>query len=252
MILLLLFVALPSLVVQGQEWVSVAGAKGSPMQSVHANAQFLWGIIPGNDAYYCERPCTGNWMYRTHNTRTLDVGPDFAWLVSYDLSVYRSTIQNKDFIKAYNLNWVIDVAAGGDSYIWFLDHFNHIFKWSVATEEVGFSNGTFYNIAANSEYIFAIDGNKVINYRPIDGSGVAWRTIPGYFNTVTAGIRDIFAIQTDDGHLYRCAIPCIGNWEKMASPATKVVQLDATIDALFAVSNSGDIYRHDFPLLFPN
>ena len=249
MILQLLLLAFSSFTAKGQEWTQVTGYQGTPMHSVHANAKYLWALTTNNDSYFCERPCLPNkWIkvYCTQNVRTLDVGPYYAWLVINDGTVFLTT-NIQDYKQVKSLRGIKDVAVGGNSYVWFLNQSNHIFKWSFATQDINFTDGTFYNIAANSEYIFAIDGNKVINFRPIDGNE-DWLTIPGQFNYVTAGSHEIFAIRANDGQMYRCLLPCNGRWEEMESPSTGVVQLDVTIDALFAVTSGGNIYRHDLPL----
>lgn len=142
------------------------------------------------------------------------------------------------------------IAAGGNGYIWLLDDDNNIWKyWSTTLESAdSFSSGRFTNIAANSEYVFGIDYNNMINYRLIFGGEGPWKTIPGEFKCMRAGTREIFAVGLNNTQMFHCTIPCIGNWEKMESPANYVVQLDATVDALFAVTSAGVIHRHDLPL----
>ena len=108
-------------------------------------------------------------------------------------------------------------------------------------------SGNFDQIDANIDYLFALNATThTIHYKHIDGRG-NWRSIPGHMKYVTAGVRDLFAIGVDND-IYRCTIPCAGTWELMGLPEEGVVQLDATIDALFAVTSAGIIYRHDLPL----
>uniref|UniRef100_A0A1X7V599 Uncharacterized protein n=1 Tax=Amphimedon queenslandica TaxID=400682 RepID=A0A1X7V599_AMPQE len=245
----LLLLALLSVSVKGQLWIQVQGA-GPAMHSVHANSEFLWGIDTLNYAQYCKRPCSSKWEYRTHNIRNLDVGTDFTYFVSFDYKLYRGTAKESNYEIANEEIGTTDVAAGGNGYIWFLDADNNIRKWSTSLESVESSiDGRFINIAANSEYVFGIDYSNTINYRPIFGGEGPWETIPGQFKCMTAGAREIFAVGYNNTQIFRCTIPCIGNWEKMESPASNVVQLDATVDALFAVTGAGIIYRHDLPLM---
>ena len=244
----ILLLALLSVSVKGQAavWTQIPGPNNSSMHSVHANSQFLWGINSNNEAMYCLRPCTGNWIDSLHNIRYLDVGPVHTWFVGLDYNLYHGTV--KEFGIANNITGIFDVAAGGNGFIWYIDQYGYIWKWSIGLEYRDSSNSDIiFNIAANSEHVFGIDVTGTINYCAIVGG--PWKTIPGHFTCMTAGTREIFAVSESDKQLYRCPMPCTGNWEAMGSPSNDVVQLDATIDALFAVTSAGVIYRHHLTLM---
>ena len=219
------------------------------MHSVHASSEFLWGIDINDYALYCKRPCS-KWEYRTHNIRSLDVGTDFTYFVSFDYKVYRGTANENKYEIAINGFSAIEVAAGGNGFIWFLDANSYLRKWSTGSGYVERSIGLGFNeIAANNEYVFGIDYSNTINYCPIFGGEGLWKTIPGQFKCMAAGARELFAVGFNYTQMFRCTIPCIGNWEKMEPPSNDVVQLDATVDALFAVTSAGIIYRHELPLM---
>uniref|UniRef100_A0A1X7SWT2 B30.2/SPRY domain-containing protein n=1 Tax=Amphimedon queenslandica TaxID=400682 RepID=A0A1X7SWT2_AMPQE len=240
--------ALLSVSVKGQVavWTQIPGPNNSSMHSVSANSQFLWGINSKNEAMYCLRPCKGNWIYSTPNMRSLDAGPVYTWFIGLDNNTYHATVKKSSI--AMNITEATEIAAGGNGFIWYLDQYGYTWKWSIGLEYADSSNDRkFINIAANSEHVFGIDGEGTINYCAIVGG--PWKTIPGHFISMTAGSQEIFAIDRNNRQLYRCTIPCAENWEAMESPSNDVVQLDATIDALFAVSSKGAIYRHHLSLM---
>ena len=243
-----LLLALLSVSVKGQAavWTQIPGPNNSSMHSVHANSQFLWGINSNNEAMYCLRPCTGNWIYNTPNMRSLDVGPVYTWFVGLDNITYHATVKESSIAR--NITEATEIAAGGNGFIWYLDKDGYMWKWSIGLGYGDSSNGgKFINIAANSEHVFGIDSNEMINYCAIVGG--PWKTIPGHFISMTVGTRELFAIDKYNKQLYRCPIPCAENWEAMGSPSKDIVQLDATIDALFAVTSTGIIYRHHLSLM---
>ena len=230
------------------QWTRVYGT----MSQVHANSFALWGIDAKLKAYYCFRPCTGNWIHVGDNMVNIDVDAFYSWGIGNDGFPYRKGMQNSGgWVKHTAFSNTIDIAAGRDSYMWFI-HKNKEVTWMRHyTGTLHKVPGKFDQIDANAQYVYALNRTtSTISSRPIapiHGRG-EWRTIPGKMKYVTAGIHDIFAIGIDD-KLYRCTIPCAGIWELMGSPsATGVVHIDATNEALFAVNSGGEIYRHEIPL----
>ena len=230
----------------GYQWTKIHGS----MSEVYANVEFIWGINPHKNLYYCARPCTGNWIHSASNVKGFDTEFIYAWLSSTNSYVYLKVSDSAGSWGKrtdYPRN-VIDFAASGNLYVWVLTSTRELYRWRHINFAVVKFPGKFDQIDVNVDYLFALDATShAINYRKVDGKG-EWRVIPGKMKYVTAGSHDIFAIGVDD-KLYRCTIPCAGGiWELMGSPERGVVQLDATIDALFAVTSGGNIYRHEIPL----
>ena len=74
-----------------------------------------------------------------------------------------------------------------------------------------------------------------------------WRKIRGSMKQITAsGVHDVFAVDVND-KIFRCRKPCDGGWIQLDHVA-RLVQCDATVDALFGVNPGDDIYRRDLPL----
>ena len=231
----------------GYQWTKIPGT----YSQVYGNIEIVWGINAHHQVYYCVRPCTGNWVHDTSSVSNLDVGIVLTWVISHDsYAYYKSSDSSNSWIKRTEIpTAMIDIAASGNLYVWFLTNTRELYRWRhINSAVVKFPGlGKFDQIDANVDYLFALNATShAINYRKVDGKG-EWRIIPGKMKYVTVGIHDIFAIGVDD-KLYRCTIPCAGVWELMGSPSMGVVQIDATTDALFAVTTGGDIYRHELPL----
>ena len=229
----------------GYQWTKIYGS----MSEVYANVEFIWGINPHKNLYYCARPCTGNWIHSASNVKGFDTEFIHAWYSSTNSYVYGkvSDSTNTWGKRTDFLQHVIDFASSGNLYVWTLSRNKELYRWRHISWSTKKFPGKFDQIDANVEYIFALNSTlHAINYRPIDGKG-EWRVIPGKMKYVTAGSHDIFAIGVDD-KLYRCTVPCAGIWELIGSPERGVVQLDATTDALFVVTSGGNIYRHEIPL----
>ena len=222
------------------QWTKLYGT----MSQVYANSVILWSIDAQLKAYYCPRPCTGNWVHAGNNIINIDVDSYHLWTVRTDGFPYIKGMENSGgWSKQTHIPSVVDVAATRDSNLWFL-HQNKEISWiQHYTSTLHKVPGKFDQIDANGIYVYAVNKTtNVISFRPVHGRG-QWRTILGQMKYVTAGTHEIFAIGVDD-ELYRCTIPCAGIWEQMGSPAlptSNVVQLDATIDALFAVTSAGGI-----------
>ena len=228
------------------QWTKLYGT----MSQVYANSVSLWSIDAQLRAYYCLRPCTGNWVHVGSSMVNIEVDAFYSWGIGTDGFPYRKGMENSGgWVKHRAFPNVIDIAAGRDSYLWFLRSNKQVFWVRHYTSGLihNIVPGKFDQIDANSQHVYALNSTtNVISFRPVHGRG-EWHTIPGQMKYVTAGTREVFAIGTDD-ELYRCTTPCAGTWEQMGSPAADVVQLDATIDALFAVTSAGGIYRHELPL----
>ncbi|XP_011409280.1 PREDICTED: lectin L6-like [Amphimedon queenslandica] len=230
------------------QWTKLYGT----MSQVYANSVSLWSIDAQLKAYYCPRPCTGNWAHVGSSMVNIEVDAYYTWSIGADGYLYKKAMQNSGgwFKHTYWPRDMIDIASTRDSYMWFLHEDKSISWIKHYNPTVHKVTGKFDQIDANSQHVYALNKTtNVISFRPVHGRG-QWRTIPGQMKYVTAGTHEIFAIGVDD-ELYRCTIPCAGIWEQMGSPAlpaSNVVQLDATIDALFAVTSAGGIYRHELPL----
>ena len=226
------------------QWTKLYGT----MSQVFATSLSLWSIDAQLRSYYCLRPCTGNWVrIGSHSMMNIDADPIYSWGIATNGVSYLMKNYGGWSRLHPSLHNVIDIAAGRDSCFWLLGSDKQVFWVPHYTATVHKVPGKFDQIDANSQHVYALNKTtNVISFRPIHGRG-QWRTIPGQMKYVTAGTREIFAIGIDD-ELYRCTTPCAGIWEQMGSPAAGVVQLDATIDALFAVTSAGGIYRHELPL----
>ena len=229
----------------GYQWTKIYGS----MSEVYANFEFIWGINPHKNLFYCARPCTGNWIHSVANVKGFDTGFIHAWYSSTNSYVYfKASDSTGSWIRRSECpRNVIDFASSSTLYVWILSKNKELYRWRHFSAAVVKFPGKFDQIDANVDYLFALNATShAINYRKVDGKG-KWRIIPGKMKYVTAGSHDIFAIGIDD-KLYRCTMPCAGIWELMGSPERGVVQLDATTDALFAVTSGGNIYRHEIPL----
>ena len=226
-------------------WIKVYGT----MSQVFANSVSLWAIDAKLKAYYCTRPCTGNWIHVGDSMVNIDVEAFHLWGIGNDGFPYRKGMENSgEWAKHTHIPNTIDIAAGRDSYMWFIHNNKEVTWLQHYTSPLHKVPGKFDQIDANGQYVYALNRTtSTISSRPIHGRG-EWRVIPGKMKYVTAGIHDIFAIGVDD-KLYRCNIPCAGVWELMEFPEeVGLTQIDTTIDALFAVTSNGVIFRHELPL----
>uniref|UniRef100_A0A1X7T8R4 Uncharacterized protein n=1 Tax=Amphimedon queenslandica TaxID=400682 RepID=A0A1X7T8R4_AMPQE len=198
------------------QWTKLYGT----MSQVYANSVVLWSIDAQLKAYYCLRPCTGNWAHVGSSMVNIEVDAYYTWSIGADGYLYKKAMQNSGGWGKHTY-WphdMIDIASTRDSYMWFLHEDKSISWIKHYNPTVHKVTGKFDQIDANSQHVYALNKTtNTISFRPVHGRG-QWRTIPGQMKYVTAGTHEIFAIGVD-GELYRCTIPCAGTWEQMGSPA---------------------------------
>ena len=54
------------------------------MSQVFANSVSLWAIDAKLKAYYCMRPCTGNWIHVGDNMVNIDIEAFHSWSIGND------------------------------------------------------------------------------------------------------------------------------------------------------------------------
>ena len=231
----------------GNQWKKVAGI----MSQVYATSEFLWGINAYRKIHYCVRPCTGNWIGAGDGYTNADIEGIYIWGINVNSYSYHKVKDSTGSWSAHGeIRNMVDVAVGNDLYVWFLNNNKEIFRFRHINAAIQKYPGKFDQIDAEAEYIYALNASThTIYVRPVTGKG-DWRPIPGNkMKYVSTGIHDLFAIGIDD-NLYRCTIPCAGMWESIGSPEADVVQIDASSDALIAVTGGGVIYYHEIPLQY--
>ena len=229
----------------GDQWKKIFGSASQ----IYANSVTLWSVRPDGKVYYCTRPCKGVWTHvGDPRMRTADVDSMYSWGIGKDGYGYQKGMQNSGgWVKHTQIPNMIDIAASSQSFMWFINKNKEVLWLQHYTSTLHKVQGKFDQIDAESEYVYALNVSTLTVYvRPVHGRG-EWRIIPGNVKYISTGIHDLFAIGTDD-NLYRCTIPCAGVWESIGRPEAGVVQIDATVDALFAVTSAGVIYYHELPL----
>ena len=91
-------------------WIKVYGT----MSQVFANSVSLWAI----DAYYCTRPCTGNWIHVRDNMVNIDIEAFHLWGIGNDGFPYQKGMEySGEWVKHAHIPNTKDIAAGRGSYM---------------------------------------------------------------------------------------------------------------------------------------
>ena len=97
-------------------WIKVYGT----MSQVFANSVSLWAIDAKLKAYYCKRPCTGNWIHVRDNMVNIDVEAFHLWGIGNDGFPYQKGMENSgEWVKHTHIPNTKDIAGRG-LYMWYI------------------------------------------------------------------------------------------------------------------------------------
>ena len=138
------------------------------------------------------------------------------------------------------------VSASGNGYVWGVNNDGQIFKCKKpCTGQWKRIGGALKQIDGGYAYVYGVNNGGNVYSMPIHGSK-GWRHVPApvKMNHVTASGDDEIFATSQQGDVYRCKKPCIGDWEKMSTNYNKLSKCDASFDAIFAVTSGGAVFRH--------
>ena len=229
-----------SCVTFSHQWTEISGG----LKHISSSVNYLWGVDSNDKIYRCTRPCTGNWVNIAGGLMQVDVSDIEVWGVTSANHIYKRSIDaGGSWVKVNGL--LKHVSASGNGYIWGVNSGDYIYKCKKPCNGAWINvPGRLKQIDGGEKYVYGVNSGNTVYSRPVDGSG-GWFAVPGKkMQYVSVGHDEVFGID-EDSDVYRCKIPCIGNWEEMAFDEGSMGEIDATIDGVFGVSTGGTIYEKE-------
>ena len=216
---------------------------------VSGNLNYLWGVDHDMAVFMCERPCTRNWKVIQGYLVQLDADDQYVWGVNMDDEIFFRPVDGTGHWTKV-LGHLIHVSTSGHGYIWGTNRNHNTFKCKKPCSGDWVKvDGHLKQVDGGDREVCGINEQNTIFCRPVDGSGT-WRHVSDGFTYVTSsGSYDIFAVGTNNA-VFSCKKPCIGHeWNQLGhNQLTRLVQCDATINALFGVDSSESTWRKDIAL----
>jgi len=214
---------------------------------ISANVNYAWGVNEEDEIYMCRRPCTGligEWKRMDGTLKQLDVDDHEVWGVNRDNQIWKRPVDGSDHWQVVKGS-LKHVSASGYGYVWGVNRTDGIYKCKKpCSGDWVWVPGALKQIDGGQRNVYGVNSANIFA-RPVDGSG-DWRLILGSLKHISAsGLDEVFGVDHGD-NILRCKKPCVGEFELMSE--RPFAQCDATVDAVFAVSPDGRIYRHDIPL----
>ena len=218
------------------------------MDTIAASVNYLWTGSADNKIYRCAQPCTGNWKYVAGNLRQTDASGCEIWTTTKINGIWKRGVDGSgSWVKVSGTG--LHVSASGNGYMWHVstDHCSYSCKKPCSGKWTKMDTCALKQLDAGEEYVYAVNQTNHVLSRPVDGSR-PWRLVPGLMRYVTVGSREIYGLDPDN-KIYRCDLPCIGEWEKIEFDACDegdfLKQMEATLNGIFAVTDSGLVYHYE-------
>ena len=218
-------------------WQRVSGG----LKHVTTSVNYVWGVNSANQIFRCTQPCTGSWTHISGGLQQIDASDEEVWGVISG-QIYKRPVDGSGSWQRISGS-LKHVSASGNGYVWGVNSNDHIFKCKKPCSGSWLAvDGRLSQIDAGYDYVYGVNCLDDIFERPVDGSGT-WRQIPGKMRHVTAGGKaELFGVN-DQGQIFRCRKPCLGNWERIDGGLS---QCDASIDEVFGVTSTYRIYKRKF------
>ena len=224
-------------------WEVVSSVTNGHSQ-ITGSTNWLWSVNGAKQIYRCARPCTGKWVRVDGQLTQVDAGDEEVWGTNGN-AIYKRPVDGSGRWKRIG-GGLKHVSPSGNGYVWGVNSGDHIFKCKKPCNgQWKGVDGRLSQIDGGYAFVYGVNRGGQAFRRSIDGT-TGWRHIPAPVRLKFisgSGYKDLFAISTT-GDTYRCAKPCVGDWEKMSTNFNSLSQCDASYDAVFGVTSGGTVFRH--------
>lgn len=222
-------------------WTAISG---TTMKDITVSPNHVWAVDRSNYVHRCVRPCSGNFIKDGIRLYQVDADDYEIFGLATNHYIYRKSVDGSGSWSRIG-GLLKQISVSGYGYVWGVNRHNQVYSCKKPCRGTWVSRPArkLMQVEAGGDTVYGLDTSQNIYTRPVDGTGV-WKKISGRMRYITTSSSMVYGI--DRHHrFFKCVTPCTGRWKQVSFDGTHMLQCDATLKSLYAISTSGAIYRYD-------